>query len=86
MCRGDESFTKQLSTRAKFIIYKPIFRPTTLCGCESRALNKNRKKTLRRWERRIIRRILKERKTEGGYVRRRKEEVYSVYSESEIYM
>lgn len=52
-----------------------VFRRIVLYGCESRDVNKNAIETLRRWERKIIRRILAERKALIRYIRRRNIEV-----------
>lgn len=38
---------------------------TVLCGCESWMMNKNVQMTLRRWERNMIRRIVRRRTTEN---------------------
>lgn len=49
-------------------------------------MNRNTQETLTRWERKKIRRMLRGRKTDGGYTRRTSEEevLYSVYGEAEI--
>lgn len=56
---------------AKVGVYKTIHRPTALCRYESCVMNKNTQDTLRKWQRKIIIRIVGGTRTEGGYVSRR---------------
>ena len=75
--RIDESMshplgTKQLSRTTKFRLYETVIRPSELYGRETLVLNQTTKEMLRRWERKLLRRILcgKTRKMEKKNKRR----------------
>ena len=49
---------KQLSRTAKFRLFKTVIRPTALYRCEKWILNQVTRGILRRWERKLLQRIL----------------------------
>ena len=49
---------KQLPRTTKFRLYETVISPTVLYGCETWILNQTTKEILRRWERKLFRRIL----------------------------
>ena len=67
----------------KIRIYENVIRPTTLYGCETWVLNQVTREILRRWERKLLRRILKG-ETENGCIRRTNEEIYESYHKPQI--
>jgi hypothetical protein len=73
--------SKAVSRTTKIRMYKTITRPVVLCGSEARCLTANGEKSLRIWERKLLRKIFGPICVAGYWRSRTDEEVRQLYGE-----
>lgn len=76
--------TRYISKQTKLLIYKTIIKPIVVYGCESWTMTEQQQQQLRRWERKILRKIYGPVKEQNNWRIRSNLELEQVYKEPNI--